>query len=594
MESWSRSLDLRSLAERFGTPLYLHHPPTLRTRFRAYLGLVGEPGNVLYPIKANPSPVVVRTVAELGGGADCAASSEVRIAQAAGIPLERISYTTPAFDPELGAGLLAAGASVVADSPQALAALAGRPELRPRPGRSEGGGARPAGRLLVRVNPGALPGYRTASDVQRFTAHGAGTSQFGIPSEELVEHLADYPLRVSGLHLHVGTQMDNVETFVEGLRFLHRLADLLAERTSHRIEVLNLGGGLGIPFLDQDAFPSVDDLRAALAPLLRPGLVYQVEPGNSLVGESAGLLTRVVATKTTRGKRWAIVDVGTDQLVKFTVARWEHQVVGPDHRPLPRAGPDGLAGPLCFAGDVLFPETDVSGLAPGDPLLVQHAGAYCEAVSSRFNGRRAPAQVVVDDGGEAHLARTREDPFFDPAHQTFQPALWRPERFAPEGGEALPSERVHALESAYMHRLANLDVYDVVEVRRTGPGTYVVEMELRAEVGFVAMPFAVRLAGDATIIAVGHELGWTEKSGPVWATRLSLTCSGTLPVAGRLRCLVELGALAPDPRGGAARIGEAHFRLGDGQVSGVAAVVVPAPPPGAKAPQPARVESVWR
>ncbi len=585
MESWSRSLDLRSLAERYGTPLYVHHLETLRSRFRAYLELVGEPGNVLYPVKANPSPIVVRTLAEMGGGADCASASEVRIAQAAGVPVERISYTTPAFDPALGARLLAAGASVVADSPQALAALAERPELR-------AGGTGWSGRLLVRVNPGGLPGYREASELHRFTAHGGGTSQFGIPSEELVEHLSDYPLPVSGLHVHVGTQMDNLEAFVQGLAFLHRLADLLAGRTRHRIEVVNLGGGLGIPFFDDQVFPSVEALTRVLSPALRPRLRYQVEPGNSLVGESAGLLTRIVATKTTRGKRWAIVDVGTDQLVKFTVARWEHQIVGPDHRALPRAGPDGLAGPLCFAGDVLFPATDVGGLATGDPLLVQHTGAYCEAVSSRFNGRRAPAQVVIGEDGEPRLARTREDPFFDPLHQTYQPTLWRPERFVPESGEALAADRIHALESAYMHRLANLDLYDVAEVRRTGPGAYVIEMDLRAEVDFVAMPFAVRLVGDATIIAVGRELGWTEKAGPVWATRLSLTCAETLPVAGRIRCTVELGGLAPDPRGGRAWVGDAHFRLGDGQVSGVAAVVVPEAGTARAASDPARSECV--
>ena len=155
------------------------------------------------------------------------------------------------------------------------------------------------GRLFVRVNPGGLPGYRTRSDVQRYTDHGSATSQFGIPSEELVERLAGYPLPVSGLHVHVGT----------------------------------------------------------------------------------------------------------DQLVKHTVARWEHPIAGPDHRILPRSGPDGLAGPLCFAGDVLYPETDLTGIETGDPLLFGQAGSYCEAVSSRFNGRRAPVHVVRP----AEPASVRED-----------------------------------------------------------------------------------------------------------------------------------------------------------------------------------------
>lgn len=564
MESWSSTLDLPSLAERFGTPLYVHHEPSLREGFRRWSRLVGEPGNVRYPVKANPSPVVLKTLAGLGSGADCASRLEVQLALEAGVPLARVSYNTPAFEPPFALWLLRRGATVVADSFEALDLL-GR-ELRS----SEVGG-----RLFVRVNPGGLPGYRIRSDLQRFTAHGSATSQFGIPSEELPGYLATYPLPVTGLHVHVGTQMDNVETFVEGVRFLHRLAGLLGEETPHRIDTLNLGGGLGIPFDDDQEFPTVEELVAALRPELRPGLAYQVEPGNSLVGATVALVTRVVASKRTRGKRWAIADVGTDQLVKHTVARWEHQILGPDRRPLPRSGPDGLAGPLCFAGDVLYPETDLSGVETGDLLVVQHAGSYCEAVSSRFNGRRAPAQVVVGADGEARLARRREDPFYEPVRQTFVPDGWSPELFSPEGGEVVEPERVEALQSAYMHRLAQDDAYEVREVRRTAPGAYAVTFDVRGSVDFVAMPFVVRLVGDATIVAVGREMGWSEKPGPVWATRLSMSCGRVLPMAGQVTCHVALSPLTPAAQPGMAWSAEAHYRLGDGEVTGVAHVVVP-------------------
>ncbi len=564
METWSRALDLRDVAARFGTPLYLVSRGALRRNFERYLRLVDRPDRIRYPVKANPSPAVLETVAALGGGADCASRDEVWAALEAGIPLERISYNSPAPEPELAAWLLGAGATVVADSADALADLRERLD-----------GERFAGRLFVRVSPGGLPGYRRAEAIHRYTAHGNDTSQFGIPSETLSRLLAGYPLPVSGLHMHVGTQMDNVDTFVAALDFLHRLTDALERRTGHRIEALNLGGGLGIPFQDEQQFPAIDALADALRPLLRPELEYQVEPGNSLVGNAVALLASVVAVKPMRGRRWAIIDVGTDQLVKFTVARWEHQIVDAEHHPFPREGPDALAGPLCFAGDVLLPATRLDGVRRGDPVLIRHAGAYCEAVASRFNGRRGPAHVALDDHGALRPVRAAEDPFFEPAVQAHRPAGLVSDAGDAAAGGALDDATVAALQSRYMHRDADADGYEIRETRRTGERAYRFEVEPRAAVDFVAMPLALRIAGDASIIAVGHALGWRSKARPVWATRLTLTCGATLPARGSFPCRVVVGALRPAPTPGVACVGTVYFRLGDGQVEGTARVVVP-------------------
>jgi len=564
MESWSRGLDLRALAERFGTPLYVHHPATLRGNFDAWVRLVGAPGNVRYPVKANPSPLVVDALAAWGSGADCASRPEVRRALAAGIPVERVSYNTPAFEPGLALWLLRAGGTVVADSPQVLAALRGGLDEPDFPGH-----------LFVRVNPGGLPGYKTPSGVQRYTSHGSAQSQFGVPSEELAALLDGYPLPVSGLHVHVGTQMDNLDTFVAGLAFLHRLADLLRERTGHPLTALNLGGGLGIPFLAGQHFPAIGDLTEALVPRLRDDFRYEVEPGNALVGDAFALVSRVVAVKETRGRRWAIADVGTDQLVKLTVARWEHEIVGPDHAPLPMEGPDGLAGPLCFAGDVLLPATRLEGLAAGDPLLVRHAGAYCEAIASRFNGRTGAATVVVGDDGEARLAARREDPFFEPTLQGYEP---------PGLGEAagdaetveVPAARLAALHSEYMHALAGEDGYEIVAAERTGERSYEFRVAARAAVGFVALPLALRIIGDAAIVAVGLELGWEAKRAPVWATRVAMTCGKTIPAGGEVPCRVVVSGLAPFGRLGGDTTGHVWFSLGEnGELRGTAKVSVP-------------------
>ncbi len=561
MEGWSRRLDLRALAERFGTPLYLFHPATLRANFERWSGLVGDPSRVRYPVKANPSGAVLETLAALGGGADCASGHEILVALRAGIQVSRVIHNTPAPETETALWLLGNGGTVVADSADWLRELA---EKLREPGLGPG-------RLFVRVNPGGLPGYKSVAEFQKYTDHGSASSQFGIPSEEVPGLLAGLGVPVSGLHVHVGTQMDNVDTFVAGLGFLHTLAELIHERTEHRIAHLNLGGGLGIPFHEEQVFPTIEGLAAALRPHLRREFVYEVEPGNSLVGPAMGLLARVAALKQARGRRWAVLDVGTDQLVKFTVARWEHQIVDAGHRPLPREGADGLCGPLCFAGDVFLPATRLDGIAQGDPLLIRHAGAYCEAVASRFNGRRSPSHVLIGDDGEPRLIRKREDLFFEPALQTV-PAP-RPTDGA--AGEPLAPELVRSLHSPYMHTHAAGDAYDVVETRRTGDREYAFRVATRAGVDFVAMPLALRIIGDCAIIAVGHQIGWREKAGPVWATRLTMSCGEIIPAGEEIPCRIRVSALAPSLLPGVSRLGVVHYDLADGRATGVARVVIP-------------------
>jgi len=563
MEGWSQELDLYDLAARFGTPLYVHHPTTLRDNFDAYVGLVGEPANVRYPVKANPSPLVLEALGRWGGGADCASAPEVRAAISAGIAIEHVSYNSPLLDVRLAVWLLRSGGTVVADSAEALAEL--RQVL-------EGDGGF-AGRLFVRVNPGGLPGYRKKSDIQRYTSHGAATSQFGIPSEEVPSLLAAYPLMVAGLHMHVGTMMDHTGSFTAGLDLLHDLADLLLADTMHPIEALNLGGGLGLPHFRNQRFPSIGALVGAVRPKLRDGMRYEVEPGNSLVGDAFALLTRVMATKTTRGRRWAVVDVGTDQLVKHTVAGWQHEIVGPENRPLPTEGPDALAGPLCFAGDVLLESTSLAGVAKGDPLMVRHAGAYCKAIASRFNGRTSPACVVVREDGRLQLAHEREDPFFDPMLQTYRASGFHLDS---RQGIAVSDERMAALQSEYMHELAEREGYEIRSLRQLGERTYHFEVDTRAAVGFVALPLALRILGDASIAAVGHELGWETKQAPVWATRLTMTAGANIPSGTTLPCRVVVSALGPGSNGAAAS-GHVHFELGEnGEFRGTAKVSVPA------------------
>jgi len=548
MAAWSEALDLRAIVSEYGSPLYLHHPQTLQDAFEDYSAIVGASG-VRYPVKANPSPLVLEAIARMGGGADCASRAEVHAALAAGIPLQRINYNTPAPNVEYALWLLRHGATVVADSIDGLRALElgmAREPLR--------------GQIFVRINPGKLPGYLAAGEHQRYTAHGDPRSQFGIPSEDLVALLQSTQLPVRGLHVHVGTMMDNLAAFVDGLTFLHALADSVRAQTAHDPRTINLGGGLGLPHDRSQEHPTIATLGEALRSHLRPDCCYEVEPGNSLVGDSFALLTRIVSLKQARGRIWGICDVGTDQLVKHTVAGWRHEIVDAMHRALPGSGPDALAGPLCFAGDILLPETRLTGARTGDPLLIRHTGAYCEAIASRFNGRLGPATLVVEDGHVSRMARCSEDPFY--AAEATAP---RPIPSAPSAAASMviPSAQVAALQSAYMHRQAEEDRYEIVSTRRCAEGQYEFTVEVDAPCGFIGMPLAIRMLGDAAIIAIGLELGWNAKRGAVLASRLTLSVEENLPGKGRFPIRVRVSAMSPSCRSDASLAGMVRFEMGE-------------------------------
>lgn len=529
LETWSASLDLPGLAERFGTPLYVFSEARLEDNVRQYTRLAGDAARILYPVKANPSLAVLRRLAALGCGMDCASRDEIDQALLAGVPVARISYNTPA--PEFGVirGLLRAGATVVVDSAELLRRIAAKiPPTHLR------------GNLVVRVNLDGGGDYLQHFEWEELVHHGASTSKFGIPAEEIVDLLAECALPVDGLHVHVGTMMDNLATFGNTLHLMHRLVDDIADRTGYRLRMLNLGGGLGIGFLPGQVFPGIDALADRLAPLKREGLAYFFEPGQSLVGDTMGLLMRVVALKEMRGRRWAIVDAGSDQLIKITTVSWHHQILDQRGEALPASGPDAVGGPLCFAGDTILPATHLAGVREGEVLFLQHAGAYLEAIANRFNGRRGVGLVVIDGQG-CHVAVRPEDPFFSAPLQSYDWGEW-PGNGA--GVTELSDEEISALRSDYFEDHAGGDRYRLTAFRQTGENTFTFEILPEAVVGFISVPFAIRIAADAIIIAVMRGLGKAIKDVSVWGTKGSFRYAEPMTPGRKLSGQIHLSPVA--------------------------------------------------
>lgn len=497
---WVREIDWQAWDARVGSAAWVVHAGRIRERVAAFARFTRGASGVLYPVKANPSSALLSLLATEGAGADCATRYEIRLALWAGIPVERILYNSPVPDLDVARWLLALGGHVVIDDPRDLRRL--DEDVRSNP-------EMVVGRVYVRLNPDLPLRYAQDAAYQTLTAHAARTGRFGLPSETLAEAVSGLALRISGLHVHVGTQMDHLEAFAATLSHLHDVADEL-RALGHPVSHIDLGGGLGIPFSEDAQFPSVDAFTDRLSALRRPEFTYAVEPGHALIGDAVVLLTRLLRLKTVRGKRWGIASVGTDRLAKVTLLDWRHRVHCAKG-PLPSTGEDALAGPLCFAGDVLLPNTDLSGLEEGALLAVRDVGAYCAALNNHFNGRHDPPTWWLGPNDEACCVQREEPWFLDPvvAQATFKQRTTEPK-------QPRDVAEFQRLSSRYLREQAATDTYELQRVEQTGERSFVFTFNLSAEVPFVSGPFALRVAGDATIQAVLAVSGLEEKDRPVW------------------------------------------------------------------------------
>jgi len=521
--SWSERVPQETLAKQFGTPLYVLNTQQLRRNAEEFIALTGDPANVAFPVKSNPSLAVLRVLADLGCAADCASETEVRLALMAGVHYRSIVYNSPVPNRALLASLYMAGATVVADSESILRDLATRVAADPG-----------SGKLLLRVNPSEPIEYLHREDWQSLTCHASSSAKFGIPAEEIPGVAAGCPLPVDGLHIHVGTQMDHLAPFTRTVALLHRLADEVAARTGSPLSMLNIGGGLGISFQPGQQFPAAAAYVEALRPTLRPECRYLVEPGHALVGNAVALLARVREIKQIRGRRWALLDVGTDQLAKVTLLHWPHRIMGPSGEPFPSTGPDAIGGPHCFAGDVLLPQTQLGSLKIDDTVLIQDAGAYCFSLANHFNGHLGPGHVAIDDSGECieHTHRA-EDWFFETGSIGYR---WP--RSAAATGKLLDPKTVDQLGSLYLHLTAAQDGFSFLSVEELEDRHYRFIVQATSPLGLIAMPLAVRIAGDAAIIALLHHLGRGVKDVSVWGTRMAMTAESRLPIDTPLELIV--------------------------------------------------------
>ncbi len=523
LAEWPKKIAIKEIHKQFGSPAWIVSEQQLLNNVQIFEKFTGKQSRILFPVKTNPSFTVLQVLAAAGAGADCASRLEVNLALFAGIGMENISYNSPAQDVHLAKSLLISGAMVVMDDISSITMLQQLLE-----------GLVFGGKLFLRINLPDYVGYAQAGDNQELMAHGHSSSKFGIPAEELDNLLKQITIPVSGLHVHVGTQMDNLESFKHAINSLNTLADEL-RRKGHPIYRINIGGGLGIPFSSGQDFPSPEYWCQEMAELKKSDYQYYIEPGHALCGNAVSLLTRILTIKNSRGKKWVIADTGTDQLAKVTLLKWPHRILDENGNEL-QPGTDAVAGPLCFAGDTLAGNINAEKLRPGSPLLVTEAGAYTFSLANKFNGRLAPGWLLLKADGSIVQTQAGESLYDELQHSGYE---WNVDS-RPIVGGGLDLEKAKNLSSIYLRETAMQDNYSFTGVQMETGNRYRFIASASSAVDFISMPFAIRILGDATIISVLDKTGHSKKDVAVWGRKVTMDCFDQIPVNEPMEFIISL------------------------------------------------------
>jgi diaminopimelate decarboxylase len=375
---------LPRIAEAVGTPLYVYSSGVLTERYERFRrALAGLDATICYALKANDALAVVRTLAELGAGADVVSEGELAIARAAGVPAQKIVFAGVGKSrAEMEAGI---AAGILQFNVESLPELEALDQVARQMGRKAP--------VALRINPDV--DARTHAKITT----GKSENKFGIPIDEGLEtarRAAALPgIELVGLAVHIGSQLTDIEPFRTAFAKMVELA-LTVRAAGLPLRRLDLGGGLGLSYAEE-APPTPEAYAAMVKEVTRPlGLPLLFEPGRHLVGEAGMLLTRVLYVKAGKSRRFLILDAGMNDLIRPTLYDAHHAIL-PVEEPGEQAHPErvDVVGPICESGDVFAEQRPLPAVSSGALLAIGTAGAYGSVMASFYNARPPAAEVMV-------------------------------------------------------------------------------------------------------------------------------------------------------------------------------------------------------
>jgi len=388
------NVEIQSLAEQYGTPLYVYSQSHLRTQYRTLSrAMAAVKPLICYSMKANSNYAILRTLIAEGAGLDIVSGGELFTALRAGAAPSKIVFagvgkTEDEIRYALKQGILF---FTVESEPEAVRISDCARSLRTK------------ARIAFRVNPDVNP--RT----HRHISTGMKENKFGLDllrTEQAYEMAARLPnIEIAGLHLHIGSQILSARPFAEALRKVQKLCVSLKSRHP-TFRYIDIGGGIGIRYRPAQNPLSPSAFARAVLPFLKKlGLSVIMEPGRFLVGNAGILLCRVQYVKNNAFKKFIVVDAGMNDLIRPVLYDAYHEIL-PARKTRETVLAD-LVGPICESGDFIAQDRRLPVVHAGDLLAVCSTGAYGFAMSSTYNSRPRPAEVMVN-GRKTTLVRRRE------------------------------------------------------------------------------------------------------------------------------------------------------------------------------------------
>jgi diaminopimelate decarboxylase len=393
----AEAVDLVEVAAAVGTPFYCYSTATLTRHYEVFAGAFADvDALVCYAMKANSNQAVVKTLAALGAGADVVSGGELARARGAGIAPDKIMFS--------GIGKTASELALAVDEGILCVNVESEAELDLLSAIAAGKGR--TARISVRVNPDV--DAKTHAKI----ATGKSENKFGIPisrAREVYARAAKLPgLEVTGVDMHIGSQITELAPFDDAFALLSDFVRVL-RADGHAIRHIDLGGGLGIPYREDNEPPPHPEAYAGLVKRATRdlGCTLIFEPGRLIVGNAGILVTRVIYLKRGEAKTFVIVDAGMNDLIRPTLYEAHHDI-RPVREPRPRAERivADLVGPVCESGDFLAIGRDMPAPQSGDLIAVMTAGAYGAVQAGTYNTRALVPEVLVREG-EWALVRPR-------------------------------------------------------------------------------------------------------------------------------------------------------------------------------------------